>query len=141
MSCRAVCQSSVYAALQIYDVQLKQRTATAVLHVNSTSNLAAPLALNTFTNMLIDSLRKNGDKDLPSSVHVTNHPLPVTASVRAAVGNLFALFASLLLVVVFAFIPAAQAIFVVKEREVRAPQGCGAGCVQADSSRLRRRRT
>lgn len=114
----------MYAAVQLGDVQVDKHYATANLLVNSTSTLSAPLALNQFTNMLIDTMRKGGQsKDLPSSVQVTNHPLPVTAGVRAAVGNLFALIASMLLVVVFAFIPAAQAIFVVKEREVCALRG------------------
>lgn len=88
-------------------VALESSPVVSVL-LNTTAFHAAPIFLNALSMAYADS---------QTSITVRNAPLPVTKAVDTAFDQLSAIFAVLLIIIAFSFVPASIVVYVVKERE------------------------
>jgi len=81
------------------------------------TNITGDHALPVFMNLASSAyLKKTANHTISASLH----PFDFTAKERGEIENLNAAFASIVICIGFAFIPAAVAVFVVKEREMKA---------------------
>jgi ABC-type lipoprotein export system ATPase subunit len=85
----------------------------SILH-NTSGRHAAPTYLNALADATYKSL--TGGK---GGIEATNHALPVTKKFRAIVNKILALFATIIIMIAYAFIPSAMVSFIVFERDQR----------------------
>ena len=88
-------------------VALEKSPVVSVL-VNTTARHAVPIFVNALSNSYAAG---------SAVITVRNAPLPVTSSVDSALDQLSAIFAVLLIIIAFSFVPGSIVVFVVKERE------------------------
>jgi ATP-binding cassette, subfamily A (ABC1), member 3 len=73
-----------------------------------------------FANLMTTALYRTATGDAAASVTTRTHPLPFTLRQANLIGAFFSFSAATIIVLAYAFIPASNAVFVVREREVSA---------------------
>jgi hypothetical protein len=84
------------------------------------ANSSAKHAVGVYMNVLNRALLRNVKNDPTAGLQATNAPFKFTARFQQLVSAFAAVSASISIIMAFSFIPAAVAVFVVREREVSA---------------------
>jgi ATP-binding cassette subfamily A (ABC1) protein 3 len=107
--------SSIYGSVTIAD-----STNTSQLIYNILVNASAVHAPGIFANLVHSSYLQALTGSLSASITTHNHPLPQTFQQKNESATVNAFVVSLFIMIAFCFIPASFAVFVVKEKEVKA---------------------
>lgn len=110
---------SVFGASFYTELDLGARRVRPVAVWNTSVTHGPGVFLSAVHNTVLGWLNAQGQPTRAKTVTTTNHPLPLTNVQRSVNQSTSAFTMTLFLVLAFAFIPASQAVFIVKERETQ----------------------
>ena len=111
-------KTSLFGAIQIDNGTSMGSPVQVTILANSTSYHGAGIFLNLVNSLLLNSL--NGSSATKASISTSSQPFAFTARFEALLSSFTAVSAAIIIMIAFSFVPAAVAIFIVKENEISA---------------------